>query len=131
MGQRCNGEGDKAEWRARLARSRAKISVRQRVAEAHALGEALVSMPVPDTVCCYVPFGSEPGSLALLEVLRDGGARVLLPVIPPEQGPLDWAEYTGTGTLVPGSLRGILEPSVTRLGTASLGSTWLVLMLAR
>lgn len=130
MADRCNEDWDKTEWRAHLARSRAAVSTQQRVVEARALAQAVAALPMPDTVCCYVPFGSEPGSLALLDVLRDAGARVLLPVIPAAPGALDWAEFTGTATLVPGRMRGILEPSGPRLGPTALRSAGLVLLPA-
>ncbi|HKS44151.1 MAG TPA: 5-formyltetrahydrofolate cyclo-ligase [Amycolatopsis sp.] len=130
MTERCNDEWGKAEWRASLTGSRTAVSVQRGVLEARALAEAVRGLMLPETVCCYVPFGSEPGSVALLDVLRGARARVLLPVIPPEPGPLDWAEYTGTGALVPGRLRGVLEPSGPRLGPSALGSAGLVLLPA-
>lgn len=130
MSSRCNDEWDKATWRAHLANSRSTVSQRQRDAEARALAEAVAALPAPGTVCCYVPFGSEPGSLAIADVLRDAGARVLLPVIPRQPGALDWAEYTGAAGLVPGRLRGIPEPSGPRLGPGALRSAGLVLLPA-
>lgn len=130
MADRCNEEWDKAEWRDHLARSRAAVSAQQRVVEARALAQAVAALPKPDTVCCYVPFGSEPGSIALLDVVREAGARVLLPVITSSAGALDWAEFAGAETLVPGRMRGILEPSGPRLGPAALGSAGLVLLPA-
>lgn len=126
----CNDDLGKAEWRIRLTADRGRLSLAQRVAEAHALVEAVAAMSVPDTVCCYVPFGTEPGSVAWLDVAREAGARVLLPVIPPGPSPLDWAEYTGPQTLSPGRLRGILEPAGPRLGPAALGEAGLVLVPA-
>jgi 5-formyltetrahydrofolate cyclo-ligase len=81
-------------------------------------------------VCGYVPFGAEPGSLALLDALRARGSRVLLPVIAPVAGPLDWAEYAGPETLVPGRLRGLLEPSGARLGVTAVEGAELVLLPA-
>lgn len=122
-------QGDKAAWRSRLIAGRTAISAQQQVAEANALARAVADLP-GDTVCCYVPFGSEPGSIALLDLLRDRGARVLLPVVPAERGPLDWAEYTGTTSLVKGPLRGLLEPAGARLGPSAIGAADLVLVPA-
>jgi 5-formyltetrahydrofolate cyclo-ligase len=129
----CDGRNDdlgKAEWRIRLIAARSGLSLAQRLSDARALVEAVAAMPLPDTMCCYVPFGTEPGSVAWLDVARDAGARVLLPVIPPAPGALDWAEYTGPQTLSPGRLRGILEPEGPRLGPAALGEAGLVLVPA-
>ncbi|GAA1972064.1 5-formyltetrahydrofolate cyclo-ligase [Amycolatopsis minnesotensis] len=120
----------KAEWRARLLAARAGVSTRQRVDEARALVAAAGNLPLSATVCAYVPFGSEPGAMGLLDALRAAGSRVLLPVVPPERGALDWAEYTGTASLAAGKLRGVLEPTGTRLGTHALGDAGLVLVPA-
>lgn len=126
----CNDDLGKAEWRTRLLAARGGLTLAQRVSEARALVAAVAAMSVPDTVCCYVPFGTEPGSVAWLDVAREAGARVLLPVIPPAPGPLDWAEYTGPQTLSPGRLQGILEPAGPRLGPAALGQAGLALVPA-
>lgn len=121
--------GVKARWRARMKAGRAAISAGQQVREAAALAEEVAGIPAT-TVCCYVPFGSEPGSIALLDVFRDRGIRVLLPVVPPTPGPLDWAEYTGTSALGKGNLLPVLEPSGPRLGPAAIGEADLVLVPA-
>ncbi|GAB2956208.1 5-formyltetrahydrofolate cyclo-ligase [Amycolatopsis acidiphila] len=111
-----------------MAAARTDVSQAQRVLEARALVAALAALSLPDTVCCYVPFGTEPGSAAWLDLLRGSGVRVLLPVIPPTPAPLDWAEHTGP--LAPGRLRGVLEPTGPRLGPAALGEAGLVLVPA-
>ncbi|MFC4002893.1 5-formyltetrahydrofolate cyclo-ligase [Prauserella oleivorans] len=125
-------ELSKAQWRARITAGRAAISAQQRVAEAGALAHAVRKLAAAglSTACCYVPFGSEPGSIVLLDVLRDAGARVLLPVVPDAPGPLDWAEYAGTSGLVPGRFRGVLEPGGPRLGTRAIGEADVVLLPA-
>jgi 5-formyltetrahydrofolate cyclo-ligase len=124
-----NELSSKTEWRAWLSAERASTSPEQRAEEALQLAESASTLP-GSVVCGYVPFGAEPGSLALLDALRARGSRVLLPVIAPVAGPLDWAEYTGPETLVPGRLRGILEPSGDRLGVAAVGGADLVLLPA-
>lgn len=126
-------EMDKKQWRARLAAQRAEISVQQQVAEAQALGERIATVRQDlqvETACCYVPFGSEPGSMGMLDTLRTAGTRVLLPVIPEEPGPLDWAVYDGSSSLAPGRFQGVLEPSGTRLGPSGIGQAGLVLIPA-
>lgn len=130
MGAERNDEVTKAEWRARLSDARAAVPVRQRLAEAAALARAVSAMSLPDTVCCYVPFGTEPGSIGLLDALHERGARVLLPAIPAEPGPLDWAEYTGTASLSAGRWRRILEPTGLRLGQDALAGAGLILLPA-
>ncbi|MGA5423574.1 5-formyltetrahydrofolate cyclo-ligase [Streptomyces lavendulocolor] len=66
------------------------------------------------TVAAYVSIGSEPGTRALLDALRERGARVLLPVLL-EDNDLDWAVYEGAERLVR-ARRGLLEPAGPRLG---------------
>ncbi|GAA2496501.1 5-formyltetrahydrofolate cyclo-ligase [Streptomyces gobitricini] len=66
------------------------------------------------TVAAYVSMGSEPGTRALLDVLRERGVRVLLPVLL-EDNDLDWAVYEGAERLVR-ARRGLLEPTGPRLG---------------
>ncbi|SRR6266496_1797937 len=117
----------KAEWRTLLTRARAEQTAETHAEEASALVRAVSSLNY-GTVCAYVPFGTEPGTKALVDALAEGGARVLLPIIRPEPGPLDWAEYDGD--LVPGRLRGILEPTGRRLGVEAVGSAELVLVPA-
>jgi 5-formyltetrahydrofolate cyclo-ligase len=119
----------KAEWRNRLTRARAEQTAESHAQEASALVSA-VSKVTATTVCAYLPFGTEPGTTALADALAAAGARVLLPVILPEPGPLDWAEYTGETDLRPGRLRGILEPTGKRLGVDAVGAAELVLVPA-
>lgn len=116
----------KAQWRAKLTTERSAVSAHQQVAEATALAEAVATIPAT-TATCYVPFGSEPGSITLLDLLHDRGTRVLLPVIPEERGPLDWAEYTGTSSLAPGHFQPALEPTGPRLGPQAIAEADIVL----
>ncbi|WP_326650551.1 5-formyltetrahydrofolate cyclo-ligase [Streptomyces sp. NBC_01750] len=66
------------------------------------------------TVAAYVSVGREPGTRALLDALRERGARVLLPVLKADND-LDWGEYRGAEHLVRAG-RGLLEPDGQRLG---------------
>ncbi|WP_116045555.1 5-formyltetrahydrofolate cyclo-ligase [Amycolatopsis palatopharyngis] len=124
-----NERPSKAEWRAHLLARRAEVPPAQHAAEADALALATASIQA-GTVCCYVPFGAEPGSLALLDALRDRGSRVLLPIVPPRPGPLDWAEYTGSPLLVEGRFRGVMEPAGERLGPTGVAAAEVVLVPA-
>ncbi|WP_067817955.1 5-formyltetrahydrofolate cyclo-ligase [Nocardia inohanensis] len=123
------GDRDKRGWREEiLARRKAlprEVREREAVAlagAAHAIAASLVAVSAkasgapapaatgPDAVwvCAYVPVGSEPGSVAMLDALCAGGVRVLLPVTG-EPGPLDWAEYLGPERLRRGRF-GLSEP---------------------
>jgi 5-formyltetrahydrofolate cyclo-ligase len=119
----------KAEWRTRLTRARTDQTAESHAQEASALVSA-VSKVTATTVCAYLPFGTEPGTTALVDALAGGGARVLLPVVLPDPGPLDWAEYTGEADLVPSTMRGIREPGGKRLGTDAVGAAELILVPA-
>jgi 5-formyltetrahydrofolate cyclo-ligase len=123
----------KAEWRAFLLAERGAVPAGQRRLEADALAAAageLAASVDGSTVCCYLPFGTEPGSFDLVDTLADAGLRVLLPVIPERRGPLLWSVYGGPNALVEGPLRGLLEPSGPRLPPASIGEAALVLVPA-
>ncbi|MGV0853572.1 5-formyltetrahydrofolate cyclo-ligase [Mycolicibacterium phlei] len=93
----------KAQLRAAILAARRSLAAHRHDAEAHALSSHAATLAVSgDTVCAYVPVGSEPGSLELLETLRRSGARVLLPIARHDPAgipqPLSWGEY------VPGEL---------------------------
>ena len=82
------------------------------------------------TVAAYVPVGSEPGSLAVLDALLDRGVTVLIPVVPPgEPGPLDWARYHGQESLARGRW-GLWEPTGARLGVEAIRAASLILVPA-
>lgn len=123
----------KAEWRARLLAERAAVPVGVHQDEARALAAAVLAAPglaAGATVCCYLPFGSEPGSLTVLDAVVSAGARVLLPVVPETPGPLEWSAYTGASSLVNGRLRGVREPAGPRLGPGAIAVASLVLVPA-
>ncbi|WP_374693976.1 5-formyltetrahydrofolate cyclo-ligase [Gordonia rubripertincta] len=61
-------------------------------------------------IAAYVPVGTEPGSIAVLDTLLAGGWDVLLPVVVPgPPAPLEWARYSGPASLRTGRF-GLLEP---------------------
>lgn len=82
----------------------------------------------PRVVAAYVPVRGEPGSTAMLDVLRESGCRVLLPVVV-GAAPLDWAEYAGADSLDQARF-GLLEPNGPRLGAAEIGAADAVLVPA-
>jgi 5-formyltetrahydrofolate cyclo-ligase len=128
-----------AKWalRRRLVTARRAVPAAAREAEATALAAALAGTALggtalaglPGTVCAYWPVGSEPGSPKLLDDLVRRGCRVLLPVAGAAAVALDWAEYTGAGSLRAGPL-GLREPSGPRLGRAAIATAVLVLVPA-
>ena len=125
--------GTKAQHRAALLAARRDVPDAVRAAEALALCEHLGEFVGPDdTVCAYLPVGTEPGSPQLVDRLRELCARVLLPVTRSgaDGGPtaLLWGEY------VPGSLVtarfGLLEPAEPWLPSSTVGEADLVLVPA-
>ncbi|WP_197415291.1 5-formyltetrahydrofolate cyclo-ligase [Mycobacterium sp. M26] len=122
--------GTKAEHRAALLAARRAVAPAVREAEAAALCEHLAAVAGPgDTVCAYVPVGAEPGSVDLVDRLRDLGARVLLPVTRPgDPDALLWGEYQ-PGALVAGRF-GLLEPAGTSLAATAIAEARVVLVPA-
>ncbi|MFG2650988.1 5-formyltetrahydrofolate cyclo-ligase [Streptomyces sp. NPDC048436] len=115
------------------------LAVRSRLTRDDAQKAAAVladsAMELPElagarTVAAYVSVGSEPGTRALLDALHARGARVLLPVLLPDND-LDWAPYEGEGSLArvqhPGKIQ-LLEPSGTRLGPDAVVAADVVLL---
>ncbi|GAB2657075.1 5-formyltetrahydrofolate cyclo-ligase [Prescottella soli] len=125
----------KAEWRTRVLGERRAVPPETRRAEAESLVEFVTSVTavtadpeVATTVCAYVPVGSEPGSLEMLDALRDAGRRVLLPITG-EPGPLEWAEFTGRDDLVAAGY-GLREPSGPVLPSTEVAAATVVLVPA-
>lgn len=121
----------KWRWRKELLAERRRVPGAVRFSEAISLSNHLTSGRIVrpgQTVCAYVPVGSEPGSAQMLEDLSDFGARVLLPVVTGE-GPLDWGWYAGKESLRPGPY-GLREPDGELLGSFALRIADLVLVPA-
>ena len=120
--------GGKREWRARLLAARAELAPERLRSAADALsGHVLARLGGLRRIAAYVPMGREPGSLRLLDMLRDGGTEVLLPVVVADG--LDWARYAGAGELIAGAL-GTRVPAGPRLGTSALATADAVLVPA-
>jgi len=125
----------KDDWRKAMLALRRQVPFESRAAEAHALtsaiGSVIAQLPVA-TVCGYVPVGTEPGSLEVLDTLRAAGRRVLVPVVVGGCA-LDWAEYHGPESLAAQGQRsalGLREPLGPRLGPAAIASAAMVLVPA-
>jgi 5-formyltetrahydrofolate cyclo-ligase len=120
---------EKTRWRATLGAARRALPPAVRAARATALAVSAVRLAATTggPVCAYVPVGSEPGSPELVAALHAAGHEVLLPVVPPVGGPLDWAAYTGPESLAAGPL-GLREPTGPRLGPDAIARARLVLV---
>jgi 5-formyltetrahydrofolate cyclo-ligase len=100
-----------------LFRRRAR-STAERATAADAVATALVNgLRGVRTLAAFVPDPSEPGAGRLPDAYAELGARVLLPVIPPEGRILDWAIYTGE--LERGRF-GLSHPVGPRLGSTAI-----------
>jgi 5-formyltetrahydrofolate cyclo-ligase len=121
----------KARWRRELRATRRAVPASVRFAEALALSRQLTSGRIVrpgQTLCGYVPVGSEPGSAQMLDDIAEFGVRVLLPVVA-DRGPLDWAWYQGPDSLRPGPY-GLREPIGERLSVMALRIADVVLVPA-
>lgn len=123
----------KAALREQLLAARGLVADDVRAAEARILTEQLaLAASVGSTVCAYVPVGTEPGSVAMLDALLRLSRRVLLPVArtAADGSPmrLRWAEYR-PGELVRGRW-GLLEPREPWLPEAALAEAEMVVVPA-
>ncbi|WP_328719994.1 5-formyltetrahydrofolate cyclo-ligase [Streptomyces sp. NBC_00247] len=107
----------KTALRRELLAARAALTTGELAGSAAALAGTALTLPELSgarTVAAYVSVGSEPGTRALLDLLRARGVHVLLPVLLPDDD-LDWAVYEGPDRLLKAG-RGLLEPGGPRLG---------------
>lgn len=119
----------KAALRREILAARRSVDAATRAQEAARLAELLVDVAGTGGVtCAYVPMGTEPGSMAMLDGLRAAGVRVLLPLAR-QDGELDWAEFTGTRALAPGGF-GMLEPTNAPLGPDAIATAGSVVVPA-
>ncbi len=85
-----------------------------------------------DTVCAYVPVGTEPGSIELVESLHRRSVRVLLPVarhdVAGTPQPLQWGQYR-PGSLVEAPFA-LLEPAEPWLPATAVAAAAVVLVPA-
>ncbi|WAJ44356.1 5-formyltetrahydrofolate cyclo-ligase [Mycobacterium sp. Aquia_216] len=123
----------KAALREQVLAARGRVADDVRAAEARILNEQLaLAVSSGSTVCAYVPVGTEPGSIAMLDMLLGRSRRVLLPVARTtgDGTPirLRWAEYR-PGELVRGRW-GLLEPTEPWLPDSALSEAEMVLVPA-
>ncbi|CUR57812.1 5-formyltetrahydrofolate cyclo-ligase [metagenome] len=101
---------NKTALRDQLLTARNRRPLTEVGADAAAIAERLLAAPEvrrAATVAAYVSIGTEPGTTALIEALREQGKRILLPVVQRNLD-LDWAVHTGD--LVTARM-GLLEPA--------------------
>ena len=123
----------KALLREQLLAARRCVADDVRDAEARMLSEQLEpAVTAGSTVCAYLPVGTEPGSIGMLDMLLRRSGRVLLPVARTSADdmplPLRWGEYR-KGALIPGPW-GLLEPPGPALPVSALAEATLVIVPA-
>ncbi len=119
----------KADWRTKVLDGRRILSTERRRSENAALATlAATLVPADTTVCAYVPVGSEPGAISMLDALADAGAEVLVPITRPDT-PLCWAHFLGADTLVAAGF-GLHEPTGDVLPPETVGRAHTVLVPA-
>ena len=110
-----------------LTRRGQRPEAERRVAAAAVTAALLTGLAGVRTFAAYVPEETEPGYGRLPAAYTQLGARVLLPVVPPEGRELAWA--VDTGRLAPGRF-GLLEPVGPRLGQTAVGTADVVVVPA-
>jgi 5-formyltetrahydrofolate cyclo-ligase len=123
----------KTELRAEILLARRGLAAHRHDAEAHALcGHLPAFIGDGETVCAYVPVGTEPGSTALIDSLLQRAVRVLLPVARRDAAGLplrlQWGDYH-PGGLVQARF-GLLEPAEPWLPADSIAAAAVVLVPA-
>lgn len=123
----------KTQLRAEILTARHALTPHLHSAEAHALCAHLPQFIGPgETVCAYVPVGSEPGSIELVDSLHGREVRVLLPVARHDAAgipaPLQWGEYR-PGALVKARF-GLREPAEPWLPADTIAAATVVLVPA-
>ncbi|OBH61011.1 5-formyltetrahydrofolate cyclo-ligase [Mycobacterium mantenii] len=126
----------KAALRDQLLAARRRGADDVRAAEARQVCEHLEALDgivtSGATVCAYVPVGTEPGSIEMLNTLLGRAGRVLLPVARTAADnaplPLSWGEYR-PGTLTTARW-GLLEPPQPWLPASALAEAGVVLVPA-
>jgi 5-formyltetrahydrofolate cyclo-ligase len=123
----------KAALRKRLLAARRSLTDDVRAHEARSLtGHIETAVNSGDTVCAYVPVGTEPASIEMLDALRRRANRVLLPVARTSADDvplaLQWGEYR-PGELVTARF-GLLEPAEPWLPATVLAEAGIVLVPA-
>lgn len=123
----------KSQVRARILAARRSLSQQTRERETAQLARHLGATVEPGTtVCAYVPVGSEPGSVTLIDDLAARGVEVLLPVAREDDDgtplPLQWGRH------IPGELIeapfGLREPRPPWLAAGAVATATVVFVPA-
>jgi 5-formyltetrahydrofolate cyclo-ligase len=118
----------KAELREQLlARRRARPAGERAAATAAVTAALLRELARFRTIAAFAPDETEPGHGRLPAAYTQLGARILLPVVPPDGRELGWA--VDTGRLAPGRF-GLVEPVGPRLGPTAIGTAEAVVVPA-
>ncbi|ABM15607.1 MULTISPECIES: 5-formyltetrahydrofolate cyclo-ligase [Mycolicibacterium] len=123
----------KAQVRAEILTARRSLTQQQHDREAAQLAAHLKALIAPGTVvCAFIPVGSEPGSIAMVDDLVHRGVEVLLPVaredIDGTPLPIRWGPHTpGAVAKAPFGLR---EPHPPWLPPEAVGRASVVLVPA-
>lgn len=123
----------KTQLRAEILSARRALAPQLHDAEAHALCGHLASfIGAGETVCAYVPVGSEPGTVELIDSLLRREVRVLLPVAQHDAAglptPLLWGEYRPGGLVA--ARFGLQEPAQPWLPADAIAAASVVLVPA-
>ncbi|MGH3675921.1 MAG: 5-formyltetrahydrofolate cyclo-ligase [Mycobacterium sp.] len=123
----------KAEVRTAILAARRALPAQTHDAEAEALcGHLSGVVGGGQTVCAHVPIGSEPGSIALVDMLLRLDTRVLVPVARSDADgtprPMQWGEYR-PGRLVAAPF-GLREPPAPWLPAEAVADAAVVLVPA-
>jgi 5-formyltetrahydrofolate cyclo-ligase len=119
----------KLALRDQLLAARRQLPLRVLGERAHATANHLLASPEvrrAATVAAYVSVSSEPGTGPLLDLLRQSGKRVILPLLQADND-LDWAVYDGPRSLHT-ARRGLLEPAGPMLGPEAVATADVVLV---
>lgn len=118
--------------RERLLAARRLVSDVVRAAEARSLVDHADALSNGGVVCAYVPIGTEPGSIEMLDALRRHADLVLIPVArtadDDSSTPMQWGEYR-PGELVAARF-GLLEPAGPWLPATAVAQASIVLVPA-
>jgi 5-formyltetrahydrofolate cyclo-ligase len=123
----------KTDLREAILLARRELPPHEHDAEAHALARHVAALGAEgQTVCAYMPVGSEPGSVELIDSLYRRKIRVLLPVARHDVAgipqPLQWGEYR-PGALVEARF-GLREPTQPWLSADAVATATVVLVPA-
>jgi 5-formyltetrahydrofolate cyclo-ligase len=125
--------GTKSELRRQLINARRNVVEAVRFTDANALATHMVeAVTGTDVVCAYVPVGTEPGTVAMLDSLATNAARVLLPLARHDDHgtplPLSWADYH-PGELIAAEY-GLREPAGPALSPYTIAEATVVFVPA-